>query len=263
MVIPVHDQNPVRRATPVTWALIAINVIVFLIGPVSGVNPGYGSGVARQCAVNAYFSEYAAIPRELTANRQLPPQPTAVRTPAGLVACPVPRFHKAPFISVLFAMFMHAGWAHLLGNMLFLYVFGNNVEDRMGRLHFLLFYLAVGYLATYAFAFANAGQIQPLIGASGAIAGVLGAYLYLYPKAKVTSLVPFLLFLPLRFPAWAVLGFWFLLQWLYFRGIGLSGDASTAYFAHVAGFIVGFVYAAVVLRRAEPPPPRPTALPPY
>src|SRR3712207_3224181 len=134
-------------------------------------------------------------------------------------------------------MFLHGGWLHLLGNMLFLFVFGNNVEDRLGRFRFTVFYLACGYVATYAFAFFYSNSTESLVGASGAIAGVLGAYLLLFPRAKVLSLVPFLFFFPLRLPAWMVLGSWFLLQYFYFRGAGVSGGTEVAYLAHVAGFV--------------------------
>jgi membrane associated rhomboid family serine protease len=142
--------------------------------------------------------------------------------------------------------------------MLFLYVFGNNVEDRLGRFHFLLFYLVGGYVATYAFAALNPTAVTPLVGASGAIAAVLGAYLFLYPTAKVTSLVPFLFFLPLRFPAWLVLGSWFILQLPSIQHLlGVPTDTTVAYMAHVAGFIAGFLYVMLVIgrRRAGPPPP--------
>ncbi len=256
MVIPVHDSNPVHRTPVVTYALIVANVVVFLIGPLSGLNSSYGTGVRHACATEVYFQEYGAIPRELTRNEPLPAQPIVVETDQGQVLCRTAPYHKVPFLSVLYAMFLHGGWLHLLGNMLFLFVFGNNVEDRMGRLRYLIFYLGVGYIATYAYALLYADSTTTLVGASGAIAGVLGAYLYLFPRAKVISLVPFLFFIPLRFPAWLVLGLWFVLQWFYFQGAGLQQDTGVAYFAHVAGFVVGFAYAALALDR-EGPPPRP------
>jgi membrane associated rhomboid family serine protease len=136
-------------------------------------------------------------------------------------------------------MFLHGGWLHLLGNLLFLYVFGNNVEDRLGRVRFLAFYLGSGFAATYGFSLFFAGSTQPLVGASGAIAGVLGAYLVLFPKSRVWSLLTFFFFLPVRLPAWVVLGSWFVLQYLYARGAGLSEGAGTAYLAHVIGFVLG------------------------
>ncbi|MCF2531231.1 rhomboid family intramembrane serine protease [Yinghuangia soli] len=252
MLIPVHDANPVRRTPVVTYALIALNVVIFLLSPLSGFGSRYDSPESRVCAENGYYYEYGAIPRELVGGGPRVDPPEVVATDRGPVRCKVvPDPDKIPALSVLFAMFMHGGWVHLIGNMLYLYVFGNNVEDRMGRGHFALFYLAAGYLATYGFALLNPGSVQPLVGASGAIAAVLGAYLYLYPKARVTSLVPLLLFLPLRFPAWAVLGFYFVLQWLYFQGLGVSGDANVAYSAHLVGFASGFAYTWALYGRRK------------
>jgi membrane associated rhomboid family serine protease len=143
-------------------------------------------------------------------------------------------------------MFLHAGWLHLLGNMLFLLIFGNNIEDRLRPAGYLLFYLACGYVAAYGFALANPGSVQPLIGASGAISGILGAYLVLYPRARVWSLVPFLFFIPVRIPAWLVLGLWFVLQWVYSAGFAASGSGSVAYLAHVFGFIFGALFGLVL-----------------
>lgn len=144
-------------------------------------------------------------------------------------------------ITPLTALFVHASWLHLLGNVLFLYVFGAMAEARMGRLPFTAFYLIIGYLALLGYAAAHADSGQTLVGASGSISGVLGAFLYLFPTARVTSLFPFLFFLPLRFPAWLVLLFWFVLQWQAAqddpRGPGV------AYLAHVIGFALGFLYA--------------------
>jgi membrane associated rhomboid family serine protease len=127
--------------------------------------------------------------------------------------------------------------------MLFLAIFGNNVEERMGRLPYLLFYLFCGYLSAYGFAAGNPHSTETLIGASGAIAGVLGAYLVLFPRAKVVSLVPFLFFIPFRLPAWLVLGSWFVIQALYSNGNGITSTADVAYLAHVVGFIGGALIA--------------------
>lgn len=131
--------------------------------------------------------------------------------------------------------------------MLFLYVFGKMTEQRMGRTGFLCFYVATGYLALAAYAAANASSDQTLVGASGAISAVLGAFMCLFPKARVTSLFPFLLFLPLRFPAWIVLMFWFALQWL--AAHRAQSGPGVAYLAHVVGFSAGFLYAWVRYRR--------------
>jgi len=167
-----------------------------------------------------------------------------------------PTYHKSPPLSVLFSMFIHAGWLHLLGNMLFLVVFGNNIEDKFGKVPYLLFYIFSGYVAAYGFALANQTSIEPLVGASGAIAGVLGAYLVIYPRAKVWSLLPFLFFIPVRIPAWLVLGSWFVLQWAYSAGYAASGAGSVAYVAHIFGFLFG-VLVGLVVRAVTPPPQYP------
>lgn len=264
-LLPVHDTNPVRRTPVITYLLLVLNVVVFLSEPVAGRLPLVGGQVTQAdvCGEVGFFQRWAAIPAELTRNEQLP---QTVGPAAGPGRCELitPAFDKLPAVSVLTAMFLHGGWAHLLGNMLFLYVFGNNVEDRLGRFRYLLFYLVCGYLATYAFAFAQPDSVQTLVGASGAIAGVLGAYLLLFPRARVTALLPFLLFLPARLPAWIVLGSWFLLQWLYFQGAGVSGQTGVAYLAHVAGFIVGMIGVVLLggLRTPRQPPPPPPTQPP-
>jgi membrane associated rhomboid family serine protease len=254
VVIPVHDVNPVRKTPWVTYALIAINVIVFLLTPASRIVTSATLG--QVCQQEAFFDRYAAIPRELVHDTQLPEVANGrvgvgPRGP-GCVATR-PTYHKIPALSVLYSMFLHGGWLHLLGNMLFLWVFGNNIEDRFGRLKFLLFYLVCGYAASYGFALANPTSGIPLIGASGAIAGVLGAYLVLYPGARVWSLVPVLLFLPLRLPAWLVLGAWFVLQWAYASGVAVSSAGSVGYLAHVVGFVIGALIALPV-RLLGPPP---------
>jgi len=247
VVLPVHDVNPHRRVPVVNYALILINVVVFLFSPVSHIAPTSDGSAAQQCRTVAFFDRYAAKPDEVIHDRQEPTVATGrtgVDPSTGEAGCVVgrPTYDKSPILSVLFAMFLHGGWAHLLGNMLFLYVFGDNVEDRLGRLRYLLFYLGAGFAATYGFSAFDPSSTAPLVGASGAIAGVLGAYLVLFPKARVWSLLTFLFFLPVRLPAWLVLGSWFVLQYLYFRGAGLTGSG-VAYGAHVVGFVVGVLLA--------------------
>ncbi|QDY80822.1 rhomboid family intramembrane serine protease [Streptomyces qinzhouensis] len=211
--------------TPVvTWALIAVCCAVFLVGPGSGLNPAYGTGDALAAARGAYFARWGVIPAELAGGA-----PGALLTPFT-------------------ALFVHGNWLHLLGNMLFLYVFGAMTEEHLGRLRFTLFYLGAGAAALAAYAAANADSEQTLIGASGAISAVLGAFLFLFPKARVTSLFPFLFFLPLRFPARVVLVFWFVLQWLAATGLG-QGSPAVAYLAHLVGFAIGFLYAWGRFRR--------------
>lgn len=184
-------SRSVRRSpAPVTYGLIALCCLLFLIGPAAGLNPAYGSGDTLLTAQRAYFHRWGVLPTELFEG-----SPRAALTPAT-------------------ALFVHGSWVHLLGNMLFLYVFGVMTEERMGHVQFTLFYVGCGYLALLGYAAANADSEQSLVGASGAISAVLGAFLYLFPGARVTSLLPFLFFLPLRFPAWVVLPFWAALQWL-------------------------------------------------
>jgi membrane associated rhomboid family serine protease len=246
VVIPVHDENPLRRTPWVTWLLIAVNVVVLVITPLSRSSPMGVSGTAQVCQQQAFLDHYAAIPRELVTDQ---PLTRVVRDPGPVPdTCLVgpPTYQKSPVLSVLWSMFIHAGWLHLLGNMLFLLIFGNNVEDRFRKVPFLVFYLVAGYVAAYGFAFANQSSAQPLVGASGAIAGVLGAYLAIFPRAKVWSLVPFLFFIPLRIPAWLVLGSWFVLQWVYSAGYAASGAGDVAYLAHVFGFIFGLAVGLLV-----------------
>jgi len=242
VVLPVHDVNPTRRRPYVTYLLVAVNVVAFVLSPVVSHVLGSDPQV-QECQTVAFFDRYAAEPRELLSNRQDPTGATGtigtVDGQTGCLAQQPPPFAKTPFLSVLTAMFLHGGWLHLLGNMLFLYVFGNNVEDRLGRVRYLLFYLGVGYVATYGYALFTPSSSTPLVGASGAIAGVLGAYLVLFPKARVWSLLTFFFFLPVRLPAWLVLGSWFLLQYLYFQGAGVASGGGVAYGAHVIGFLVG------------------------
>ena len=249
MVIPIHDDNPVRRVPIITYLLIALNFAVFFTEPVVS-QIGVGSQTVSQvCEQQAYFDKWAVVPKELIDNHQLSRVPTGQGgfNQLGQAGCVEgqPTYDKQPFLSVLLAMFMHGGWLHILGNMLFLWVFGNNIEDRMGRLKFLFFYVFCGYVASYGFAAGNADSTTSLVGASGAIAGVLGAYLVVFPRARVTTVIPLgILFIPLKLPAWGVLGGWFLLQWLYSSGSAVASGAGVAYLAHVFGFIAG---AAIVI----------------
>jgi membrane associated rhomboid family serine protease len=251
VVLPIRDDNPTRRTPWVTYLLILLNVVVFLQEPISRLAVTSDPPLTQACRQEAYFRRYAAIPKELTSNHPLPDTFGEAVPPDSCARIPV-TYDKKPALSVLYAMFLHGGWLHLLGNMLFLFVFGNNVEDRLGRLAYLAFYLACGFLATYVFAFANSGSQQTLVGASGAIAGVLGAYFVLFPRARVLSLVTFLFFIPVRLPAWIVLGSWFVIQYMYSRGTTMAPGSDVAYLAHVAGFIAGVVGMFLVRRRLAP-----------
>lgn len=258
VVIPVYDENPTRRRAVVTWSLVALNVIFFLLSPARSPVLGSASEV-QACKQQAFFLRYGAIPTEVVHDRALG---TTVK-PIDQTCATVPAdYHKQPILSIFTSMFIHGGWIHLLGNMLFLVIFGNNVEDRLGRFRYLIFYLGIGFISAYAFSFTRASSLQPLVGASGAIAGVLGAYLILFPKVKVTGLVSFLFFFPLRMPAWVVLGLWFVLQAVFARGGGVS-DGSVAYLVHVFGFLMGLLYIVTIGKRFRRPPPQtPTSRPP-
>ena len=156
----------------------------------------------------------------------------------------------ADFITVFTSMFMHGGWLHLGGNMLYLWIFGDNIEDRLGHLKYVLFYLASGVIATLAHAVFNPGSRIPSVGASGAIAGVLGAYILLFPRARVTTLIPIFMFITVReIPAVFLLGVWFVLQ-LFTGAATMGGDVAdtggVAYFAHIGGFVAGMALVSLM-----------------
>jgi len=252
LVLPLYDHNPVRRQPYVTYLLIALNVAVFLMQPIARGNVSGDVGQAQACRQEAFFRQWGAIPKELLSNDALDETVGAPGPQPGTCFVVPPGYDKRPFLSAITAMFLHGGWLHLLGNMLFLFVFGNNVEDRLGRLRFLLAYLLWGIVATYVFAIPNADSTAVVVGASGAIAGVLGAYLVLFPRARIVSLV--LMFIPARLPAWLVLGAWFGLQWYYSRGGTITEGGAVAYLAHVAGFVAGVVTGLWVRRRTPARP---------
>lgn len=230
-LIPIHDENPTRTFSYVTLALIVLNVLVFFQEP----------GLARPrdqataCALAGHFYRWGLVPHEIAEGR-----PVQVRSGGcpGVVGDPA----KNVYLALLTSMFLHGGILHLAGNMLFLWIFGNNVEDRLGRVKFIVFYLLTGVIASLAHVAANPDSIFPTVGASGAIAGVLGAYLVMFPRARVTSVVPipvfFLFMLRVQLPAVVVLGLWFLSQ--FFIGSAQQlGGAGVAWMAHVGGFLAG------------------------
>jgi membrane associated rhomboid family serine protease len=232
-LIPLRDANPTQRTPWVTIGLIAINVgVFFLWEPITG-------SLQEQ---NRFFFCEGAIPQELSSFETLP---LLARECAG---------GKSVLISLFTSMFLHGGFLHIAGNMLYLWVFGNNVEDRMGPVAFLLFYLAAGIVAAYGQVLPNPDSTTPLVGASGAIAGALGAYLVMFPSARVLTLVPLFFFLQLiELPAVVVLGFWFVLQAL--QGVGsLQAETGVAWFAHIGGFVFGALVALLFYRRRQPEP---------
>jgi membrane associated rhomboid family serine protease len=242
MVIPIGDRNPTRRRPWVTWLLLAINIGVFVL-----VQPWW----AHPCEHVDFMLEWATVPAEVTQGHPLTGEQLAASPPAA--ACGIdPSPDKSVYAGVLYSMFLHGGWLHLLLNMLYLAIFGNNVEDRLGHLPYLGFYLVTGTVATVAFVGQNPDSTATLVGASGAIAGVLGAYLVMFPRARVTVTVPFLLFIIVELPAVVVLGMWFLLQLhQLFAPAGTGG--AVAYLAHVAGFAAGVIITLVLGFRPQRP----------
>jgi membrane associated rhomboid family serine protease len=211
-MIPLHDNNPTTRTPVVTIALIAICVLVYCwqvsLGPRAGQAAVYSFGF-----IPAVVFEGASLPAEL------------VRVPAEL--------------TLVTSMFLHGSFMHLAGNMLYLWVFGNNIEDVCGHFRFVLFYLLCGLVAAFAQALPNPASEVPMIGASGAISGVLGAYFLLFPHASVLTLVIFGFFWRIvSIPALVVLGFWMVVQIL--NGLGSFGSGGgVAWFAHIGGFVAG------------------------
>jgi membrane associated rhomboid family serine protease len=214
-VFPLKDENPTSRVTWMTWLLVAANVAVFAWEI-------YLLASGRTPALDAFVTAWSF-------------------DPAHLLAAP---FSPAVWLTVLTAMFLHAGWIHIGGNMLYLWIFGNNIEDRIGPWRFLGFYLVCGIVATIAQSVASGFANVPTLGASGAIAGVLGAYVLLYPRAKVLTAIFVIFIIELALiPAWVVILVWFGLQLA--AGIATVGPASAsggvAYFAHIGGFVAGIV----------------------
>jgi membrane associated rhomboid family serine protease len=230
-MFPISDDNPTLRTPVVTYALLATLLLVFVFVQGAG-------GVTNPYSLIASVCNYGLVPAELLHTR---PVGFAVPMAPG-VACVVDN-EPVNVLTPLTSMFLHGGWAHLLGNSLFLWVFGNNVEDSMGRGRFLAFYLICGLAAAAAHMAVEPNSPVPTVGASGAISGVLGGYLLLYPRVRVrTFFPPFFLF---RVPAWFVLILWFGGQLL--TGLPqlsqMRPDASSgvAVWAHIGGFVAGAV----------------------
>ncbi|GAB3205591.1 rhomboid family intramembrane serine protease [Marinactinospora thermotolerans] len=243
--IPLSDDYPVRRVPVVTYLLIAVNVAVYLLSPSSLVATWYGAadGMVRACAQELYLLRWAAIPAELLTGDAL--------GAAGLTqtpGCPPTEVAKIPWISAVTSMFLHGGTLHLLGNMVYLFVFGPCVEDRLGRMRYLGMYLACGVLACYGFALSEGAIEVPMVGASGAISGVLGAYLVVQFRSRVITLVFGVL--PVRLPGWVLVATYFVLQYFLYISLSLfpGEDAGVAYAAHVYGFVAGVAGGLLVYR---------------
>lgn len=218
-MFPIRDHNPSNRVPYVTWGLIAINVLCFL-----AYFPAMSGSDAQ---LSGFFNTWGLIPAAVTSG-------TGTET-------------------ILTSMFLHGGWMHLIGNMVFLYIYGDNLEDLMGHVRFALFYLASGAAAAAGQILSDPASPIPMVGASGAIAGVMGGYLLMFPKARIDVLV-ILVFLIRIFtiPAWLLLGLWFGLQLVNGLSMDLVGGG-VAYWAHAGGFVAGVVLAFPLWRRLGGP----------
>jgi len=224
-MMPFRDYNPSRTFPLVTVSLIVLNTLVFLYMALLQME--------SDRAMEAFVLRMAVIPAVLT----------------GQYPGPDPSL-QPPFLTIFSAMFMHAGPLHLAGNMLYLWIFGNNIEDIMGHGRFLLFYLVCGVIATLAFVLIFPDIKTPLLGASGAVAGVLGAYLVRFPFARVDTCLFFFFVFVVQLPAIIVLGFWFILQ-LFSSTASLvqTQTGGVAYIAHVGGFLAGMILVFLFARR--------------
>ncbi len=224
-MVPLRDDNPIRITPYVTYGLIAANIIVFLY-EISLPPP----------VLDAFFRSWAVVPRELSLTLEGAIIPTS----------PVPEW-----ITLISSQFLHGGFLHIAGNMLFLWIFGNNVEERLGHIKYLIFYITCGILAALSQWIFAQGSTIPSLGASGAIAGVMGAYILRYPQAPIVTFIPLGLFSNIvRVPAYFFLGFWFVQQ--AFNGLAslntpvdMGMQGGVAYWAHAGGFIFGAILGPI------------------
>ncbi len=229
-MIPIRDDTP-RFSTPyVTYFLIALNTVIFLFE--------WTMGRQSQGELNALIYEFGVVPRHVT----------ALLGGSGHVNV------VGAFIPILTSMFLHASWLHIIGNMWVLWIFGDNIEDYLGHFRYLMFYLVTGIAASVAHILLNPASPIPSVGASGAIAGVMGAYFVLYPKARVLTIVPLIIIFTFWWlPAWIVLGYWFLVQFLSGAATSIAVTSQSgggiAFWAHVGGFVSGIVLIKLLPQR--------------
>jgi membrane associated rhomboid family serine protease len=232
VIFPYADENPTVRKPVVTYAIIVINLAVWIYELVHGVNLS--------------TLDYGAIPAWVLHH---------VRD--GQLLLPgnesVFLHQEVPWpLTVLTSMFMHGGWLHIIGNMWFLWIFGDNLEDRMGPIRYIIYYLLCGVLAATTQILASPSSVMPMVGASGAIAGVMGGYILLYPRARVRCFVVLIVFITtIRVPAWLMLGLWFLSQFF------VPAQSGVAFMAHIGGFVAGLALVKLFVRRDYEPPALP------
>jgi len=223
-MLPLSDMNPTRRFPVLTYSLIALNLLVF-----------FWELSLPPAALEPILMDLSVVPANVS------------RSP----------FSLETLLDILRSMFFHAGWGHLLGNMLYLYLFGDNVEDRLGRILYLLLYFGSGFAAALAQIAIDPTSPIVLVGASGAIAGVLGSYLALFPGVRVRGIVPlFYIGMWSEWPAWLVIGLWFVVQLLSgFASLGVETGGGVAFFAHIGGFVLGIILTWVLMLFVPQPPP--------
>jgi membrane associated rhomboid family serine protease len=227
-MIPIRDDQPSYSTPFINYFIIGLNVLVFLFE--------LSIGAEGRRALNAFVFEFGVVPVRIE------------RALAGVgqytLAMTLP--------TILTSMFLHGGWLHIIGNMWFLWIFGDNIEDHLGHFRYLLFYLACGVAAAITHIIFNLSSNEPTVGASGAIAGVMGAYVILYPRARVLTLVFFFLW---WIPAWVFLGYWFLIQFLSGAAMSVAETSRStggiAFWAHVGGFVAGILLIKILPQRAR------------
>jgi len=235
-MIPLKDYRPTRNFPAMTVMLIAINVAIFIQDRLSGhyelmrVNTGEGFVQIRQF-IGGLSSYFSLVPSNLVSH--------------PLLAWP----------TIFTSMFLHGNWLHIGSNMLFLWIFGDNIEDSLGRFRFIAFYFICGFAAAATQVLSAPTSTIPMVGASGAVAGVLGAYLLLFPRNRILTLIPFFIFFTtVQLPAYVIIGYWALLQFLnayLLKGGGMLQGGGVAYFAHIGGFIAGIALIMFLVGREQ------------
>ena len=242
MLLPIGDDNQQRHGRPfVVYIIVVINVVVFVL--------------FQQFASEAgapFTYAYSVVPYEITHNVDLV---ETVRVPGGPGAIPQFPGPSPIWLTILTSMFMHGGLMHIIGNMLYLWIFGDNIEDNFGHTRFLIFYLVCGIAASFAHILVDPSSVTPSLGASGAIAGVLGAYLIMFPRNRVRALLPLgIIWTTVELPAIVVLGFWIVIQiFSQYTATIKPGEGGVAYMAHIGGFAAGIALTFIFRRSTKTP----------